>query len=126
VAVKAKATITLVRVNDGVDGENGITYRIESSAGFIFDTNTETQIKALIYSGSEEIDLNGNLNYTWYARKSNDTDFSVLTTGKIATIFLTEDMQIYFVATPSEASYTRFKDELENRLTDELGNYLIE
>jgi len=120
--------ITISKLRDGEKGDkgdDGITYRIESSAGFVFDTNTETEIKALIYSGGEEIDSEGNLNYTWYARKSNDTDFYVLATGKIVTVFLTEDMQIYFETTSFETANDHLLDELTNNLTDEFGNRFI-
>ena len=67
----------------GVSGKDGISYRIDSSAGisFVEGTTEKTVLTAKVYIGNDEFDASGEMYYTWY-KVSKDGTESVLGTGK--------------------------------------------
>ena len=93
---------------DGQDGESGITYRIDSSEGFIINSSDEnspltTTLTARIFKGNEELDPSGEWNYKWYDKTNSEQDFgtnlSPISTSKSFEYDLssfTEYTQIYF------------------------------
>ncbi len=91
----------------GVDGQNAISYKIDSSEGFVINSTdnnapTITTLTARIYSGSTELDTAGKWTYTWYDKKETEVDFTTggaIGTGKQIQYDLTkfnEYTQIYF------------------------------
>lgn len=125
--------ITVTRVENGQNGEDGqdaITYQITSSLGTAFESSQEgtTVLTAHIYSGTEEVDADGALYYTWYL-VDEDGNETVLGTGKSIEV----DIQsiagkgVYFVAGSEEAIGETYYwiDENGNILTDEKGNRFI-
>lgn len=100
-------------VRDGAAGQDAITYKIESTKGFIINssdsaTPTETILTAHIYKGETELDMAGNWTYTWYDKTDIESDFTEngsIGTGKQIQYDLSnfnEYTQIYFTVEPNE------------------------
>lgn len=92
---------------DGTNGADGITYRIDSSNGFVFNSSdtsapTTTTLTARIFRGIEELDPDGKWTYTWYDKTNHESNFEgAISTGKQITYDLTkfsDFAQIYFTA----------------------------
>lgn len=83
----------------GLDGENAITCYIDSSTGYTFKLGETATLKARLFDGMNEIDPNGELDYTWY-RRIDGSAYQAFANGK--TIYVSEsvfnqNMDIYFV-----------------------------
>lgn len=106
----------------------GIEYQIESSLGYFFESESDEDsiLTARIFKDGEEIDPDGNLNYTWYCRHDGASDEDILGTGKTINLSMShfvDNALIYFTAESEETYY--LTDELGYILTDESGNALI-
>lgn len=91
-------TVTCIQ---GAKGQDAITYRIESSSGTAFAEGQEgqTTLKAHLYEGANEIDVEGNYTYTWYIKNSGDDDIEI-GTGKVLLIDISSvsGKGVYFIA----------------------------
>lgn len=84
----------------------GIEYQIESSLGYFFESESDEDsiLTARIFKDGEEIDPDGNLNYTWYCRHDGNTDEDILGTGKTINLLMShfvDNALIYFTADDS-------------------------
>lgn len=91
------------------DGENAITYRIESTLGTIFNNGdtSKTTLTAHVYSGTTELDQEGAWGYTWYKVDKLDKSESIIAVGKIVEILVPDiaGYGVYFIA-DSDADIT--------------------
>lgn len=70
-----------------VEGNDAITYYIDSSLGdnFLESQNTDTILTAYIYKGSVELDQNGEFDYSWFL-VTQEGEESYLGTNKSITV----------------------------------------
>lgn len=83
-----------------------IEYQIESTLGYFFESESDEDsiLTARIFKDGEEIDPDGNLNYTWYCRHDGASDEDILGTGKSIILKMdhfVDNALIYFTAEDS-------------------------
>lgn len=87
--------------NTGPSGSNGadaVTCRVDSSNGIALKEGDSTILTARIFIGTEEIDPDGEMDYTWY-RSVDGSQYQAFATGKTITVresSFTNHADIYF------------------------------
>lgn len=91
----------------GGKGEDAVTCRIDSSAGFVLKEGDSTTLTARIFVGTEEIDPDGEMDYTWY-RSLDGAAYQAFATGKTVTVSesaYSNYADIYFTTEGGEVAY---------------------
>ncbi len=91
----------------GNDGADAIVCRIDSTTGYTFKEGETSTLTARIFVGQEEIDPNGDMEYTWYRSVDGGT-YQAFARGKVITF--SENSygnyaDIYFTTEGGEIAY---------------------
>lgn len=92
---------------DGTPGESAIVCRIDSSEGYVLKDGETTTLTARIFVGTEEIDPNGEMDYTWYRSVDGGT-YQAFASGKSITVredSYTAHADIYFTTEGGDEAY---------------------
>ena len=121
----------IAKLYAGATGKDGISYRIDSSAGIAFaeGTSETTTLTARVYFGPDEYDQNGYYSYSWY-KVDNSGNENYLGSGK--RIIVSSDnisgYGIYFILDDSNVSdgpEMALRDSNGLILKDVNGYYLL-